>query len=55
MTQIIVFGGKGTKNAIDIDPSVTVPATISGGQGIKNRNYGGGGRRENTAGSGTTP
>ena len=43
ITQIIVFGGKGARNTIQIDSSVTVPATISGGQGKKNRNYGGGG------------
>jgi cyclophilin family peptidyl-prolyl cis-trans isomerase len=43
ISRIIVFGGKGARNTIQIDSSVTIPATISGGQGIKNRDYGGGG------------
>ena len=37
ISQIIVYGGKGAGTRSQIDPSVTVPATISGGQGIRNR------------------
>jgi cyclophilin family peptidyl-prolyl cis-trans isomerase len=43
ITRIIAFGGKQVKNEITIDPSVTLPATISSGQGFKNRLVGGGG------------
>jgi hypothetical protein len=43
ITRIIVFGGKRVKNDITIDPSVTIPATISSGQAIRSRLYGGGG------------
>jgi cyclophilin family peptidyl-prolyl cis-trans isomerase len=43
ITRIIVFGGKRAKNDITIDSNVTIPATLSGGQGIRNRLYGGGG------------
>ncbi len=40
--QIIVFGGKRVGNKITIDSDVTVPATISSGQGRRNRLVGGG-------------
>jgi hypothetical protein len=40
--RIIVFGGKGARNSVTINSDVTLPATISGGQGIRNRLYGGG-------------
>jgi len=39
--QIVVFGGKKANNQVVIDPSVTIPSTISGGQGLKNRLIGG--------------
>jgi cyclophilin family peptidyl-prolyl cis-trans isomerase len=41
--QIIVFGGKRVRNQITIDSNVTIPATISGGQGFKNKITGGAG------------
>ena len=39
--KIIVFGGKRARNKIVIDPSVTVPSVISGGQGYRNKLTGG--------------
>jgi cyclophilin family peptidyl-prolyl cis-trans isomerase len=42
VSRIFVFGGRKANNDITIDPSVTaVPATISSGQGIRNRLKGG--------------
>ena len=41
LAGIVVYGGNKAKNTIIIDPSVTVPSTISGGQGYKNRLTGG--------------
>ena len=43
LDRIIVFGGKRVGNRITIDSDVTVPATISSGQGRRNRLVGGGG------------
>jgi cyclophilin family peptidyl-prolyl cis-trans isomerase len=40
---IVVYGGNKAKNDVFIDPSVTVPATIDGGHGYKNRLTGGAG------------
>jgi len=40
--RIIVFGGKRVGNRITIDSDVTVPSTISSGQGRRNRLVGGG-------------
>jgi hypothetical protein len=40
--RIIAFGGKRVGNRITIDSDVTVPATISSGQGRRNRLVGGG-------------
>jgi cyclophilin family peptidyl-prolyl cis-trans isomerase len=40
--RIIVFGGKRVGNKITIDSNVLVPATISSGQGRRNRLVGGG-------------
>ncbi len=41
--SITIFGGKKARNQIDIDPSVTLPANASGGQGYINYIRGGGG------------
>lgn len=41
LVGIVVYGGNKAKNTIIIDPSVTVPSTISGGQGYKNHLTGG--------------
>ena len=43
LAGIIVYGGNKAKNIIIIDPSVTLPTRINGGQGLKNRLTGGGG------------
>ena len=43
LNQIVVYGGKRVGNRITVDPSVTVAATISSGQGRRNRLVGGGG------------
>jgi len=43
ISEIIVYGGKRVGNRITLEPSVTVPATISSGQGRRNRLVGGGG------------
>ena len=42
LDRIIVFGGKRVGNKITIDSDVLVPATISSGQGRRNRLVGGG-------------
>jgi cyclophilin family peptidyl-prolyl cis-trans isomerase len=42
INRIVVFGGKRVGNRITINPDVTVPATISSGQGRLNRLVGGG-------------
>jgi hypothetical protein len=39
--QIIAYGGRRVNNRITIEPSVTVPATISSGQGRRSRLVGG--------------
>jgi len=41
LDRIIAFGGRNANNDIYIDPGVTVPSTISSGQGLKNRLIGG--------------
>jgi cyclophilin family peptidyl-prolyl cis-trans isomerase len=41
INKITVFGGKRARNKIVIDPSVTVPSVINGGQGYKNKLTGG--------------
>ena len=41
ITTINVFGGKRARNKIEIDPSVTIPSVISGGQGYRNKLTGG--------------
>jgi cyclophilin family peptidyl-prolyl cis-trans isomerase len=41
INKISVFGGKRARNKIVIDPSVTVPSVINGGQGYKNKLTGG--------------
>jgi cyclophilin family peptidyl-prolyl cis-trans isomerase len=42
INSINVFGGKRARNKITLDPSVTVPSVISGGQGYRNKLTGGG-------------
>jgi cyclophilin family peptidyl-prolyl cis-trans isomerase len=41
INQIIVYGGKRVNNRVTIEPSVTVPASISSGQGRRSRLVGG--------------
>jgi hypothetical protein len=41
VNKITVFGGRRARNKIVIDPSVTVPSVISGGQGYRNKLTGG--------------
>ncbi|HEX3448213.1 MAG TPA: Ig-like domain-containing protein, partial [Isosphaeraceae bacterium] len=41
INKISVFGGKRARNKIVIDPSVTVPSVIDGGQGYRNKLTGG--------------
>ena len=43
INRIIVFGGKNAKNQLILSPTVTVPATMSTGQGFRNRLTGGAG------------
>jgi cyclophilin family peptidyl-prolyl cis-trans isomerase len=43
LVGFIVYGGNKAKNHITIDPSVTLPATIDGGHGYRNRLTGGSG------------
>jgi cyclophilin family peptidyl-prolyl cis-trans isomerase len=43
INSIIVFGGRRVSNRITIEPSVTVPTTLDGGQSVRSRIVGGSG------------